>query len=374
MKKPNLCVLTASCLAALSSAVTTGPARAAATVKIDDTKWVSVGAGLRTSFNTVEDAAASGNDRSKDFRLDNIRLYVNGQIHEYIKFTFNTERQDDGSDDDIRVLDAIGQFEFNELFNVWAGRFLPPSDRSNLDGPFYLAAWNFPFVSNYPAIFAGRDDGVALWGETELQGTQVKYQVGAFQGCNDGAACDTGANTEDDLLYAGRVTVNLWDPEPGYYNASTYYGEKDILAIGLVVQTQSDAVGTAADPKDFFGWNLDGLMEKKLANDGVVSLEGAYYDYDLDNATVTGSLIDGNGYFVLLSYLFPQRIGIGRFQPQFRYQDLDNDAGPDVDQWELGVNYIIDGHNARISALYGQTDPSGRSDSDFFQIGLQLQI
>ena len=34
---------------------------------------------------------------------------------------------------------------------------------------------------------------------------------------------------------------------------------------------------------DFTGWNVDALLEKKLAGGGVVDLEGAYYDYDLDD-------------------------------------------------------------------------------------------
>ncbi|MCB1877131.1 MAG: hypothetical protein KDH88_14240 [Chromatiales bacterium] len=349
-------------------------ASAGATLKIDETKWVSIGAGLRTSFNSFEDSAPSGSDDSKDFLLDSIRLYLSGQIHEYIKLTFNTERRDD---EDIRVLDAIAQFEFSPGFNIWAGRFLPPSDRANLSGPYYANSWNFPLVQAYPAVFAGRDDGVALWGETTLGSIQFKYAGGAFQGCADSNPCDTGANDEDSLLYAGRVVFNFWDPEPGYYNASTYYGAKDILAVGMAAMSQSDAVGTPGDAKDFFGYNIDLLMEKKLSNSGVVSLEGAYYDYDLDDATTTGGLVQGDGYYVLGAYLLPGKVGIGQLQPHARYQSLDLDSGVETEQWEIGLNYIIDGHNARVSFTYGEREvdaPGGDTDTDFFQVGLQLQI
>lgn len=345
-------------------------ASAAGTIKIDDTKWISVGAGLRTSFNAVEDAAPSGNDWSNDFRLDSVRLYVNGQIHENIKFEFNTERQDDGNgDDDIRVLDAIAKFEFSDLVNVWAGRMLPPSDRSNLDGPYYLSAWNFPLAQAYPSIFAGRDDGAAFWGQ--VNGGQFKYQVGAFQG-TDGLP-----NEDDNLLYAGRLTYNFWDPEPGYYNSSTYYGAKDILAIGVAFQTQSDSSTNVLtnNTEDFTGWSVDGLMEKKLGNSGVVTLESTYYDYE-GASTLNG--LDGTGYFVLGAYLFPQKIGIGRIQPIARYQNLDVDNGNETDNWELGVNYIIDAHNARVSLVYSNTDiqPDNGPSNDFdaLQLGVQLQI
>ena len=49
-------------------------AHAGATFKIDDTKWLSLGAGLRTSFSAVEDSAPNGTDWSNDFNLDSARI------------------------------------------------------------------------------------------------------------------------------------------------------------------------------------------------------------------------------------------------------------------------------------------------------------
>ncbi len=356
-------------LASVSATFVAPSAYAGGTIAIDDNKWVSVGAGLRTSFNSVENGAPNGDDRSKNFQLDSVRLYVNGQIHQNIGFTFNTERQDDGSgDDDIRVLDALGQFKFSEMINLWVGRMLPPSDRSNLDGPYYLNAWNFPAAQAYPAIFAGRDDGAAIWGQTN--GGQFTYQLGTFEG-TEGAP-----NQEENLLYTARLNYNFLDPEPGYYTSSTYYGAKEILAIGFAYQTQEGGTGTLADPGDFTGWNVDGLLETKVG-DGVVNMEFAYYDYDHDDKTPAFGY-QGDGYFILGSYLFPNKIGIGQLQPMVRYQNVDQDNGVESDITELGVNYVIDGHNARVSFVYGDVEQDlpggGDASADFFQIGLQLQI
>ena len=156
--------------------------------------WLSVGAGLRTSYSAVGDGAPNGGSSSNNFNIDNARLYFNGQGHKYLKFEFNTDIdnaqgfQDPtfpiaGSYDEagnMRILDAIAKFEVHDLFNVWVGRMLPPSDRSNLSGPFYLNAWDFPYVQfGYPNIFQGRDDGVAIWGQ--WGGGVLKYQIGAFE-------------------------------------------------------------------------------------------------------------------------------------------------------------------------------------------------
>lgn len=346
------------------------PVHAGGTIKIDDTKWVSIGAGLRASFVSEEDAAPNGTDRSNDFMINSARIYINGQVHKNVQFELNTECDDadgdgcfnGGSGDDVRVLDAVAKFEFSELFNLWMGRFLPPSDRSNLSGPYYLNAWNFPIAQAYPAIFAGRDDGAAAWGQ--VNGGQFKYQAGFFQGT------DGGPNQEDNLLFAGRAVLNLWDPEPGYYNSSTYYGAKEILAVGLTYQTQSDAVGTVAAPGDFNGWSLDGLMETTLAGGGVATLETTYYSYDYDNVQP-----DADGYFILGSYLFPSKIGIGQLQPMLRYENLDVDGVGDTDVYDIGLHYVIDGHNARISFIYRNVDNAVTNrDTDALQIGVQLQI
>ena len=119
-------------LATLALATMAGSASAGAKIAVDDTHWVSVGAGLRASFNMVEDAAPSGDDYSKDFAINNMRLYIAGQVHKNIKFTFNTDCLNCGGGGDggeLFVLDAIAQFEFMPAFNIWAGRMLVPADR-----------------------------------------------------------------------------------------------------------------------------------------------------------------------------------------------------------------------------------------------------
>lgn len=348
-------------------------------IRIDKHKWISVGAGLRTSFSSVEDAAPDGDSRSKDFDLENMRLYINGSILKGITFEFNTERVEstglDGGDK-IRVLDAIAKFKFSEEFNIWAGRFLPPSDRSNLDGPYYLNVFDFPFVQAFPAIFAGRDNGAAIWGQIH-QG-KFKYQFGVFEGRNSRTTTGTNPNDEDNLLYTGRLTYNFWDPESGYYNSSTYYGSKDILAIGIVGMYQAGGAGTVSRG-NFTGWNVDFLLEKNLAT-GVATLEAAYYGYDLDGE-VDLALTQGDSYFVLGSFLLPQKVGWGKFQPYVRYQNFNRDQTNAAgnrgvrERYEGGLNYIIDGHNARISALYYVDDAGpGAKALGTFKVGIQLQF
>lgn len=334
---------------------------AAVVIPVDDVRSVSVGMLLRTSFTRMEGGTRKG---SSDFRINHARFYLNGRLHEAVGFMFSTDQ----SEGEIRLLDAVLKFNLNRSFNVWFGQFLIPSDRSYLSDP---NAWDFPFVQKYPARFRGRDTGAAMWGD--MNGGRFKYHIGAFEGMT------TNPDLDDTLLYMGRLTLNLWDPEPGFYVNSTYFGAADIFALGLVGMSQKDVAGNASDPGNFMGWNVDLLVERSLGEVGVVTLEGAYYHYDWERLGPPES--EGSGYFVLSSYLLPWKVDIGkwegRIQSLIRYQKFRNDAASPRNpaRLDLGLSYILNGHNARITVNYSRDHPAaGPPDINIFKIGLQFRI
>ncbi len=229
------------------------------------------------------------------------------------------------------------------MVNIWAGRFLPPSDRANLYGPYYADDWT-PFADGvadyYPDVYDGRDNGLAYWGQFGI----LKVQLGAF----DGQSLNSAVADRSKLLGAARVTLDFWDPEPGYYLNGTYYGDKNILALGAAAQTQ-DGNST---------YDIDGLMEKKLAGAGAVSVEA---EYERDNGLTAAT--HSNGWYGLVAYVFPQVIGIGKFQPLVKYSDktFDSTVGTlytpyvssrELKTTEVNFNYIIKEFSARVGIYY----------------------
>ena len=349
--------------------------QAGATFKIDDTKWVSIGAGLRTSFQSAESGAGvAGNKWSNDFNLDNIRLYLNGQIHKYLKVEFNTDCQTCSNGGEVRVLDAIGKIEYNPMVNLWVGRMLVPAERREMNGPFYSAVYSI-FSSGTPfepadynltiqsngtsAGSYGRDDGATFWGAA-FNG-RFQYAVGFFRGLRG------GANIDDNILYAQRFAYNFWEVEknPGYYTSGTYYGKGgDILTVGVSNQYQEEGAGTLADPGNFRGTTVDVLMEKVLPNSGVVTVNGEYKNYGISKGYSQASrdagggfsMFEGNAYDVSGMYLFPQKIGFGQIQPFVRYVNVMPNGSSDRNSYEGGLNYVIDGHNARVSLSWEYGD------------------
>jgi hypothetical protein len=375
-------------VAVLASLAGASTGYAGQTFQGGDDKSLSLGFGLRTSFTSLENGAPDGTSRSKTFNVDDARLYITGHLNKMVSGTFNTERDSAGN---IVLMDGFTEFAFSDTFNVRAGRLIPPSDRSNLDGPFYLNAWQFPgVVSQYPSLAIGRDNGMLAWGKP--MGGKFVYSVGAFTGHN---VATGDSNDAGNLLYAGRFVYNFFDaePAPAYYNASTYYGSKDILTVALVFQSQKNGVGTSPTAAgNYNSWSSDLLYEQKVSGNGVVTVEGAYYKYGLGavdcgsgepgsvacagTGTNVGGLVAGKAYLATVEYMFPEQVGMGKFQPFVRLQKFDRDVSQTTNkQSDLGVNYVMDGHDSRISAVFSKLDDSqlAVSSRNQFILGYQFQ-
>ena len=355
-------------------------AAAGAKIKIDDTKYFQIGMGFRGSMSLNENSAPDPGEESFNLNADNIRLYTVSQVHKNVQVEFNTER----SGESINLLDAVAKLQF-DAFELWLGRQLPPSDRSNLDGPYYLnAAYHFPITSfgYLGAGCCGRDDGIAIHGDVD--GGKFKWAYGVFEGIRGGSDID------DNVKHTARIDIALGDPEPGFYTGSTYFGAKQLATLGIVFQHEKDGAGTATDQGDFTGVGADLLIEKTVGSGAVLNLEGSYFDWDLDDKVGTGFLIQGNSYLVLASYLSPNKVSLGgisgQLQPYARFQSYDRDqtnaAGNrgTKDRTEAGINYVIDGFNAKITALWfldaehENTGGADEVDKNTVMLAMQFQL
>jgi hypothetical protein len=385
--KMKLNSLTYAVALASSALMAPSVSQAAGTITFGEDQYVSVGFGMRGSYTSAEDGADDGG-RSNDFNLDSARLYVSGSLNKYIKGMFNTEMN---SDESMKIIDAAGIFQFTPDVAIWAGRFLSPSSRANMAGPYYTSGdgyWqNIAARYGWNGGTIGRDEGVALVGTALDQ--RLAYSFGAFEAdkifyyslgekassgtqtaFNEGDAAVKGLKASDDLMYAGRLQYSFWDKEPGYYGTGNYLGQKDIFTIGIFGRSKQDGAISTTEVGDYSQYGADLLIEKKLAA-GAVSFEAAYYDYDTDDVFKSEQ---GDAYAVGAGYIFNQKVGWGQFMPFVHYQDFDADNKVETKRTDFGLNYIIDGYNAQITAVYRNLEVSNKSDEDAFVISTQLQF
>jgi hypothetical protein len=150
----------------------------------------------------------------------------------------------------------------------------------------------------------------------------------------------------------------------------TFYGDKNILAVGGAIQGQDS--NTA--------YNGDFLLERKVGSGGAFSVEAELAKYDNLGGYDPRYKTDQGGY-VLASYLFPPMKGqTGRFEVLGKFARATFSNGiaatnPNYTQktTELNFNYIIQQFKARAMLFYLQKNFSAVQTNDK-QIGIGLQV
>lgn len=341
-----------------------------------------VGAGLRTGLAYGLSGPTEGELYLHDGLVDqvHIRPFMSGsftpQVGYFIQFEIGTPRGLGGAGlGDFAILDGMGQIKFMEELQLWVGQHIPANDRNNMNGPFFGNTWNFAIaVEEYPFDVGARDRGATLWGL--IADGVLKYHLSLVD-------LQPGAELENARV-AGRLTVHLLEPENFYYNSGTYFGSQDVLAIGAVVQSQKGP--DELDDSDLLGFSLDAMFEKNTGTAGTFTVEGGYWNYEQTGAgyVVNQGTVDeglgiagpypGSAYMGVLSWLTPNKIGIGQLQPNVRFQYAEWE--PQTRQvFDLGVAYVVDGFNHKYHLNYRHSsteDADGtKVSADIIQVGLQ---
>ena len=281
----------------------------------------------------------------------------------------------------VGVMDLIAQYKAAKEFNIWAGRLLVPSDRSNFCGPFFSIPWNYPgfYFLNAPPLgpkdnATGRDQGITVWGNAFDD--KLKY-YGGFYGIDV-----TGAGTQP--YESARVSYSLQGSEPGYFGSSTYYGAKNVVTIAFSAQYQKNGsvnLSTGA-PQDTVTLMADAFAEENVNGVGTFTFEGDFYKftdgYQFGPTTPAGAPIyaPGAAYYVEAAWLTPEAIGIGKLQPLVRLQQtVDPQNGQSA--WTVfdgALAYVFKDYSGRVVLTYQHKELGLEGGSqNAVQLGLQLQ-
>lgn len=300
-----------------------------------------------------------------DWHMDNayVELHAGGKVHKKVGVTLNLNaNMTNFSAASVAVEDAIISFDFLDEFHVWGGHLLVPVDRANASGPFFMIPWNYPgfFV---PAAGApqegpsGRNNGMVIWGD--INGGQLTYLAGVFD----------NADVSKSPLFSGRLRLALLDPEPGFWGNGSFFGDKNILSIGVGGQFQKHgSASTAAmgPDKDWGEVNADVLYEQKIPGGGWVTAEGAYYHFNVLDGAASDAL------YALLAYASPT-VGVGNIQPsaRFQWEKIKGNSGTNPWNIDAAVAYLIKGPALRVLATYSHTKINDSQDANSIQIGAQ---
>lgn len=278
------------------------------------------------------------------------------------------------------IEDLIAQVKIADGFQIWGGRLLVPSDRSNFSGPFFMSPWNYPgfYKANLPPVGPmegpnGRNQGITVWGN--LVDDKFKYFLGVYgidQGGPNLATPAAGANP----FYSARVSYTFQGSEPGYFGSSTYYGDKSVTTLGAGGQYQKDGSvdPTTNAPTDTFIAMGDLLTEQAVPDVGTFTFEGQFYGFNKGYQFAQGTFSPHEAFYALLSYLTPENIGVGKLQPLIRWQQTIDPAWTIMD---AALAYVMKEYDARLVLTYEHIDTGTTNGvanvSNALQFGVQLQ-
>jgi hypothetical protein len=294
-----------------------------------------------------------------------IELHAGGKIHKNVSVTLNLNAN--GLAGTAGIEDAIIGFDLADPFHFWVGQLLVPVDRANFSGPFFMIPWNYPGFLTVGATTvvgaplegpSGRNTGGAIWGN-DPDG-KIKYAVGVF----------LPPNPTTNPLLSARVSTALIGKETGYFGNESFFGDQDIVSIGVGAQYKKDgSVGMppmmgVPGPTDNYGEiNADALGEFKYGGGGWVSFDAAYYHF-------WGQYNYFNDFFYVTGAIASPKVGPGNIQPMVRYQ-LGSGDNPKAWQIEAQVGYLIMGPALRMSAGFVHTDIGNGAEANMVQVGAQ---
>jgi hypothetical protein len=297
----------------------------------------------------------------------NIELHAGGKIHKNVSVTVNVNAN--GLAGTVGIEDAIIGFDFADPIHLWVGQLLVPVDRANFAGPFFMIPWNYPgfiTVGGTTRVAApaegpsGRNTGGSIWGN-DPDG-KVKYAVGVF----------LPNLTSGTPLLSGRISTAIIGKETGYFGNETFFGDQDIVSIGVGGQYKKDgsvgtppAMGVPGPTDDYSEFNADALAEFKYGGSGGgwFSLDGAYYHF-------VGKYQGINDAVYVTAAVASPKVGLGNIQPMVRWQ-LGSGAGPKAWTVDAGVAYLIMGPALRAMVNVQHADIGNGAEANMIQFGAQ---
>jgi hypothetical protein len=345
------------CAFAISLLVLLLAPRPAAAQASDDGASVRVGVLGQFWADTITDPSSDQNDNNLFVRR--LRLIVGGNVDKHISFFVETDAPNLGRTlngknitPSVIVQDAFATVTATNAFMIDGGLMFVPFSRNSLQSaatllPIDYGAYTFT-QSAATQSSTGRDTGFEVRGY--VAGERVEYRLGAFQGARDPAS-------HNGFRYAGRVQIDLLDPEVGFFYTGTYLGKKRVLAVGAAFDKQEGYRAFDAD---------------------------AFVDLPFRVGAVTGQFdynrFDGRQFFPTIprenTWLAEGGVLIAAIRTtpfaQWTNRDPTNTSAGDEHRASIGAAYWLLAHNATIKAAWTRISPAASARQDEFTLQLQI--
>jgi hypothetical protein len=158
----------------------------------------------------------------------------------------------------------------------------------------------------------------------------------------------------------------------------TYFGNKTIFGIGAGFFSHANGMydGVEQRHENVFHWAVDAFYDAPLGK-GAINAYASYINFDYGENYMSRWGGTGHNLYGQLGYLFPKLSIMPYVAAQSgNYEALDEN----INAFDVGVNYYINGHNAKITLEYHSITNDYReagtlaTGGDLQQIRLQTHI
>lgn len=383
MKNPLL-FASAAAVAVLAACSRAG----AAPIFSEGEKTVNAGVNIQAWAQWGEGQAPDGRHASHDFFIRRGRLYLNGQVLDWLKFNTLLDMDNDGR---AAEPNAPVRPQYTEAYLTVArderamlsfGLVKIPFSRQNMEGAFSQLLIDKEFIRGKQQIHRGElDFGATLWGSVVSR--RLKYYLSYMDGKH-------GAPNLSDLpRFAARGEIHLLEPDApaSYEPAGTYLGAKKVLTVGGAFDRVPNAFVIGDSTTSYKAWTFDVFLELPWRG-GAWTTEAAFLAFD--HGAPQGALApadEGRGFYVQTGWLLPGEFWrghwlAGRLQPVARLSSFDSrreTPGSDENRWSFGLNHYLKGHDLKLhldATLrdFRPEDPASRPRRDHWLYTLAVQV
>lgn len=310
----------------------------------------------------IENDDAKGSDDNPladedGFRIRRAKLAVFGNAYEHVKFKLEanfagTPVLDDAWIEDDRLSYLTGK----------VGQFKAPFSLEELTSATEILSIERSEVVKQ--IAPERDMGISFSGKkvaglfdysvgvfnggtaTDLTKTAHPYSVGSY----NNAGKNKTSNDNDHLMYVGRVVTK----------------PADWITVGVNALTSQDGTGATGVDREAYGVDL----QLKNPERGC-TLQAEYLTQNGE-----GKDIDSDGFYIQAAHFFIPKHLEGLLKYEEYNTDTDIATREDDIRWTtVGLNFYIDGHDAKLRANYiFKGEKSDSYDNDTLLVQLQLRF
>jgi hypothetical protein len=234
----------------------------------------------------------------------------------------------------------------------------------------YRVAFNNP-LNPANALGGGANFGTAFTGS---QPSDITY---------DGAnITDASMDPVGNTIVEGYFRYNFFDTESTKlpYQVGTYFGNKKIFGVGAGFFSHGSGVynNQRNEHENVMHFAIDAFYDAPLG-DGAINAYASFINFDYGENYVSRWAGTGTNIYGHVGYLFPEF----NLMPYVAAQTGNYEALQDnVGSFDVGVNYFVDGHNAKITLEYhtisndfrdSGAKPNG-NNGNISQIRLQTHI